>query len=136
MAASYEILASESTVELLGDTTLKDVLEITARSLPSGVVFKVRFPPVINDPGTIATVLGAWGDEYNDLSATPGVVGVAFRQDIDGSDQLKDKLVLTIDSTSGKMQITRDDLPFEWYPAKLKAAIAETRDQLDAIEAQ
>lgn len=133
MASSYEILASESATELVGDQ-LKDVLEISARSLPSGVVFKVRFPPVINDPETIATVLSAWGDEYNDIAAQPGVVGVRFLQDFDASDQVQDKLVVTIDSTSGAMQITRTDIPFEWYPAKMKAAIAETRAQLDAIE--
>lgn len=136
MASNFEILASARVSEYVSPTVSQDVLEVTARALPSGIVFYVRFPPVIDDPVNIAEITGTWAGWLNELNATPGVVSVSWIQDIDASDQIRDRLSVTIDSTDGRMQFTRDDIPLSDSVAQWQAAVAKTRAQLDAIEAQ
>jgi len=136
VAVNYEILASESVEEPVGPTGTREMLQITARAKQSGVAYIVRLPPIISDPESVAVILSAWADEVNDIAAQPGVVSVSWVQDINAQDMYEDKITLVIDSSSGRMQITRDDIPLEWYPARMKEEIAKTRAELDAIEAQ
>jgi hypothetical protein len=127
MAGNYTVVASQSTVEVLDNTTAQDVLEITAQAQPSGVVYSVRFPPVIADPDSIAGILGAWA---------PGVVAVQFTQNINAANQLVDGMAVTVSSSSGRMQFTRYDIPLTDTVEQWQQAVAETRAQLDAIESR
>jgi len=135
MAADYEIVASQSTVEVLDGATAVNVIEISARAVPSNVVFSVRFPPAISDPASISGILAVWAGWYNELAATPGVVAVQFTQNINAANQLVDGMAVTISSTSGRMNFTRYDIPLSGTVAQWQEAVAETRAQLDAIEA-
>lgn len=136
MAGNYQVVASQSTVEVIDNTNAQEVLEITAQAQPSGVVYSVRFPPIIADPDSIAGILGAWADWYNQLAATPGVVAVQFTQNINAANQLEDGMAVTVASSSGKMRFTRYDIPLTDTVAEWQQAVAETRAQLDAIEAR
>lgn len=134
MAGNYEVLAGESTVELVGATDVRDVQQITARAIPSGVVFHMRFTPAEYKPAIVQGLTSSFADQFNNLAAMPHVVGVATIQDIDGVGQIVDKLLITISSSSGKTSITRDDLHFTFDPSLLQNQIAETVANLDAIE--
>jgi hypothetical protein len=136
VAANYAILASESTTETHAGAELRNVFQITAQAVPSGIVFHRRFPPSINDPENIDTILSIWAGWLNELNATPGVVSVQWVQDINAADEIQDRLVVTIDSTDGVMRFTREDIPLSDTVAEWQAAVAQTRAQLDAIEAR
>lgn len=134
MARNYEPLSSEHTVELLGSTDVQDVFQVTARAIPSGVVYHVRFPPVIQDPETIEVVLTEWATQYNALRNLPGVVGVGTLQDVDASGQLNDVTQITVSSDSGKLTQTIDDPNFGAVDDRVRAEVDTAVAQLNAIE--
>jgi hypothetical protein len=133
--ANYEILSGEHTVELLGATDVQDVYQVTARALQSHVVYHVRFPPVIDDPETIAVVLTEWATQYDDLRALPYVVGVGTLQDIDASGQINDITQITVGSASGRLSAVLEDPNFSVVNDAVGSKIAALRAKLDAIEA-
>lgn len=134
MAGGYEILSSETTVELLGATDVQDVFQVTARAQPSGVVFNVRFPPIIDNPQSIRDILGEWAGWYNDLAALPHVAGLVNLQDIDAAGQINDVTQVTVRSTSGKTNYTitvpGEDIGSPKAGDDVAAAVAN----LDALE--
>ena len=73
-AGEYEVLSSETTVELLGVSDVLDVQQVTARALPSNVVFHVRFSGPQFTPTDVAYFLGRFSGYFNALSAIPNVV--------------------------------------------------------------
>lgn len=103
MPANWEPLASQTVSEVISPTKIREVEQITARALPSRVVFYVRLPDILQDPVNTAEIVGLWADWINEVAATPGVVGVTWVQDIDTSDQLEDTIVLTVASSSGTL---------------------------------
>ncbi len=135
MADNYEILASETVPEQVTPTLTRQVDQVTARALPSGIVFYVRYTSVIDDPENVHEIETIWAGWLNELNATPGVVSVQWIQDIDESDQVVDTLNITVDSSSGKMQTTLIGVPTEETVAQWQARVAAARKGLDAVEA-
>lgn len=133
--ANYEPLAGEHTVELLGATDVQDVYQVTARAIPSGVVYHVRFPPVIQDPTTVSVVLTEWATQYNALAAVPGVVGVSTLQDVDAAGQLNDITQITVSSATGRFTAVIEDPNFGAVDSRVMDEINTTIANLNAIEA-
>lgn len=134
MAGDFEVLAGESTVELIGATDVQDVYQVTARALPSGVVYHVRFPPAINDPESIRVILGEWATQYNALVALPGVVGVSTLQDVDAAGQISDVTDVTVRSNSGRLSSTVEIKAFSVVDGNLTDLLAEAVVNLNKIE--
>lgn len=134
MADNYELLSGEHTVELLGATDVQDVYQVTARSVPSGVVYHVRFPPVIQDATSVRDILAAWAGWYNDAAALPGVVGISTLQDVDLSGQLQDVNEVTVRSTSGKLTQTIAVSGEAMGTPKVAELVNAAVAQLNAIE--
>ena len=134
MASNYEILAGENTVQLLGATDVQDIYQVTARAIPSGAVFHVAFPPVIDDPENIAEILGVWAGWYNDAAKLPGVVGVSTLQDVDAAGQINDVNEVTVKSSSGRTNQTIAVSGEDWGTPKVADAVAKAVAQLDALE--
>lgn len=134
MASNYEILSGEHTVELLGTTDVQDVYQVTARSIPSNVVYHVRFPPIIDDPQSIDDILSEWAGWYNEAAALPGVVGVATLQDIDASGQINDLNEITVRSASGRLNQTISVPGTVIGTPELAPLVAAAVSTLNAIE--
>jgi hypothetical protein len=135
LASSYEILSGEHTVELIGATDVQDVYQVTARVIPAGTVFHVRFTPVIDNPDSIRDILTVWAGWYNDIAALPGVVGVSNLQDIDASGQLNDIAEITVRSNSGRLSQTIAVGSDIVGTPKVAPLVASAVDALNAIEA-
>lgn len=135
MAANFETLSGEHTVELLGLTDVQDVYQVTARSLPSNVVYHVRFPPVIQDAESVSVILGEWATQYNALAALPNVVGVATLQDVDASGQINDITQITVSSDDGRFTQTIEDPNFGAVDNRVRAEIAAAVAQVNALAA-
>lgn len=133
MAGDFEVLAAESTVELLGSTDVQDVYQVTARALPSGAVYHVRFPPAINDTESIRVILGEWATQYNALAALPGVVGVSTLQDVDASGQILDITEIVVSAPGGRITRTIEDRNFSYVSDAVKARVADTLAGLSAL---
>jgi hypothetical protein len=135
MAANFESLSGEHTVELLGLTDVQDVYQVTARSIPSNVVYHVRFPPVIQDPESISVILSEWATQYNALSALPGVVGVGTFQDVDASGQINDVTQITVRSDDGRFTQQIEDPNFGAVDDRVRAEVAAAVAQANALAA-
>ena len=136
MASSYEILFSETVPETVTPTIITNVEQITARALPSNIVYYVRLPDILQDPQNTADILDVWAGWLNQLATTPGVRAVVWVQDVDASDMVVDTLDITVASTSGKMQVTLTGVPTEETVSQWQARVRTTRDALDALEAE
>lgn len=139
MATNYTVLSGLTTTELVGTAQTQDVELYTVQAQPSGVVFYVRllilpgyaeFDQVIFD--SLAANLA---DLYNRIAALAHVVGVSMYEDITPSNQITDRLVLTISSTSGRSTITLDDPTFNLDPSYMQGVVNDVVARLDAIEA-
>jgi hypothetical protein len=135
MAANFESLSGEHTVELLGLTDVQDVYQVTARSIPSNVVYHVRFPPVIQDPESISVILSEWATQYNALASLPGVVGVGTFQDVDASGQINDVTQITVRSDDGRFTQQIEDPNFGSVDDRVRAEVAAAVAQANALAA-
>lgn len=139
MAANYNVLSGLTTTELVGATQTQDVELWTVQAQPSGVVFYVRililpgfaeFDQQIFD--SLATNIA---DLYNRIAALAHVTGVSMYEEITPSNQITDRLVLTISSTSGRSTMTIDDPSFNLDPNYMQGVVDGIVARLDAIEA-
>lgn len=139
MAANYTVLSGLTTTELVGATATQDVELYTVQAIPSGVVFYVRLlilPGFTEFEQSVFDSLAAnLADLYNGIAAIPHVIGVSMYEDITPSNQITDRLVLTISSTSGKSSITLDDPSFNLDPNYMTGVVNDVVSRLDAIEA-
>lgn len=134
MADNFQVLSGLTTTQLIGATETQDVELYTVQAKPSGVVFYVRIPTIFLDSGLFDQLAATEADLYNGIAALNHVVGVSMFEDITPSNQISDRLVLTIRSTSGKSTVTRDDTSFNLDPGYMQQVVDGIVAQLDAIE--
>ena len=134
-AGEYEVLSSETTVELLGVSDVLDVQQVTARALPSNVVFHVRFSGPQFTPTDVAYFLGRFSGYFNALSAIPNVVGVTTFEDIDAAGQLQDMMQVTVRSDSGRMSSSLIEQSVGRSLGIMQEEVAQLVSTLDSIEA-
>lgn len=139
----FEVLDSYRTVETLGGLETVDVQRVVVRALPSGVAFGIHFTmdeAKLNDPDLLARATASLARPYalgvDTVVNMPGVAGVYSYSDFTPSQQIEDRWVVTITSTSGNLSTTRD-LPFYTFrhPENFEPILAETRAALDQLEA-
>lgn len=135
MAGNYKVLSGLTTTELIGTTQTQDVELYTLQAMPSGVVFYVRIPNDLLDSNLLDSLASNEADLYNAIAAIPNVAAVSMFEDITPANQISDRLVLTIRSTSGRSTVTRDDPSFNLDPNYMAGVVAGIVQQLDAIEA-
>jgi hypothetical protein len=134
-AGEYEVLASESTVELIGLTDVRDVQQVTARAIPSDIVYHVRFAGSEFTASDVPYFLGRFAGFYNALAAVPGVVGVSTFEDITAAGQLREMMQITVSSTSGRMSANIEEPDRLRTLAFTADLVAQLRAKLDQIEA-
>jgi hypothetical protein len=140
----YQLLGSESTVQVLSPDFARDAQRYTAIAEPSGVVFSLLFAPFeIWSPAAIASQLNLWADRWNANRLVPGVLGIQVTQETDEAGQLKDVAIVTVGSTSGVSTATAVIPETEWNPdvtgttltTSFGDAIRAVVARLDAVEA-
>ena len=149
--AAYQFLTSESTIQVLSPDIVRDAQRISARASRSQVVYSLLFAPYpTDDQGTviwteqlIADQLSYWAGIWDSNSLVRGVAGIALTQSLDAAGQLEDVAIVTVSSTSGNSTTQLVLPPASWLPSvqgttltqSFPDAVAETRAQLDAVEA-
>ncbi len=133
MADNYNVLSALTTTELVGTTQTQDVELYTMQAQPSGVVFYVRLPNSELDAFLLDPIAANLADLYNRIAQIPHVVAVSMYEDITPSNQITDRLVLTITSSNGRLQVTRDDPSFNLDPGYMESVVNGIVSQLDAI---
>lgn len=103
MAASYTIMGSYATVQVTGPATAVDVLRITARTIPSGVVFTANAPYrniVGVQPGDVAGIANVFiaplADGIERMMGSGIVAGAVATEDTDASGLLIDYIDATV----------------------------------------
>ena len=110
MAASYTVLGSYATVQVVSTTSVIDVLRITCRTIPSGVVFSANAPyrniaavPITQahvTPDQVAQIakvfLAPLAVGIERMMGSGEVSGAISEQDIDASGLLIDYISATV----------------------------------------
>lgn len=141
MADNYDVLASTFVDELVAPNLTLQAQEVTARAKPSGVIFPVRVPivdPLLFSGDALAELVREQVDSVativNDYAQAPGFVGMQVFQDVTVANQLQDKEVVTVSSTSGRSTTTIERNFLGQDPQEFAAMVAEARHGLDLIE--
>lgn len=134
MAELYTILSTEPTVEVIPPNKVRPLRLVTARSKPSGIVyfFAVRPPDfVASHVNLIAHDIALYMEK---LADRPGVIDVTVEQSVNPTDTLSQKVVVTVESTSGD---SSGDVTLTWgeaFGADGYKKVAALRAELDKIE--
>jgi hypothetical protein len=96
MAANYTVTSQRPSIQVLGPSSILDVMEVGARTIPSSVDFQVSIPLTTwkqnkadADLGSIASAIeGRLADDY--------IAGAYYTQDLDASGLLKDEIVFLV----------------------------------------
>jgi hypothetical protein len=135
MAEAFQVLGIVPTVELVGQSSTRNVKLITARAEPSGAVFTWVQDPRDFTPANVELIGSGIAEAINAWANLPGVVDVTMYQDVAQSGQLVTYVAATVESASGN---STEDVRLATpagLAAPFKALVAKTRAHLDAIEA-
>jgi hypothetical protein len=94
--ASYSLLASESTVQVLSPTIVNDVVYTTLQTSPSGVIASLPLAQSEFDSGAAGTFLSAFADNIETLMKEPGVIGGQGTQTLDTNGLITDNVSFTV----------------------------------------
>jgi ABC-type polysaccharide transport system permease subunit len=135
MAASFTILGTVPTVELVGSNQTRQVRQITAQALPSQITFSFIVVPGDFIPSHVSLIASTIAAALNARAQVPGVVDINVYQDVNGSGQFVNKAAVTVESTSGnsvvEVQIPYGDI---FDAAAFTKAVRATRATLDEID--
>lgn len=111
-------ISNEPTIQTLGADVVRDASRVTWQAQPSGVVFSLLFPAVVNwTPAQIDQQGELWADRWNQNAAFPGVAGIVVTQQVDAAGNLTDVAQVTVVSTSGLSSNQINVGPAEWNPS-------------------
>jgi hypothetical protein len=97
--ASYALLASESTVQVLSPTLTNDVVYCTILTQPSGVIASMPVPKIAFDSSSARPELTAFANAIEQIMARPEVVAATGEQTIDHNGLLADNVTFTVQYT-------------------------------------
>jgi hypothetical protein len=94
--ASYGLLASESTVQVLSPTVVMDVVYATIVTQPSGVIASIAVPKAEFDAGTAAPLLTDYANNIELMMTQPGVIAGQGTQTIDANGLIEDQVSFVV----------------------------------------
>lgn len=94
--AGYELLASESTVQVLSPTLVNNVVYCTIRTTPSGVIASVPVQESVFNGGQAGPELTAYADNIETIMGRGHVIGGVGTQSIDSNGLLADQIAFTV----------------------------------------
>ncbi len=94
--ASYSLLASQSTVQVLSATVINDVVYCTIQTSPTGVIASIAVSETAFNNNAAAEELGALANGIETIIGRGNVTGGTGVQTIDGSGLLQDQIAFTV----------------------------------------
>jgi hypothetical protein len=95
--ASYTLIASESTVQVISPTIVNDVVYCTIQTSPSNVIASIPVSKTAFDQGQAAPELTAFADNIETIIGRGNVIAGAGAQTIDASGLLQDQVAFTVE---------------------------------------
>ena len=135
MADEYDVLYTRPDVESLGGTNTRAVQVVGARTKPHGVVFELRAPATQSTPDEIAGGLLSLAVTFEGFFAFAGVADVSWYEKVTDAQQLEDRALLYITSSTGYSSNVIDLPYYDWTDEFVGPAVAAMRAYLDKLEA-
>lgn len=134
MADSFEILGAVGTVELVGGTKTQPVRQVTARAIPSAVIFTLVVAASDYTPQKIPLIFGTVADALNKCSEVPGVETINVYQDVNDAGQFVNKVDVGVTSSSGNSDETISVPYGSIFDDRFASLVGKARANMDAIE--
>lgn len=100
MATHYDLLATESKVQVLSPTLTQPVVDATLRSKPTGIIFNYWVDKAVWDAGVAPTLFEAVAGDVEALIAqTPAISGFGF-EDLDANGLLQQFITFVVAATA------------------------------------
>lgn len=137
--ASFVVETQRQDTELVGTSTIRDVMVVGAFTVPSNIYFEVSVPR--QNYGTVIAdaELEIVAESLEQIMRHDAVAGVAYVQDVNAARQIVNIYEITVTSTSGKSSMivtyTGAVVTFATGYDPVAGAIDEARATLDAVEA-
>lgn len=96
MAANYDLVTSQSSIQVLSPTVVQDVVVATIQTKPSRVIASLWIPEAEWGTGGAAGVLANFADNIEQVMASPEVVGATSGQALDASGLLQSEITFTV----------------------------------------
>ena len=101
MAANYTIDSQTQTVQVLGDGTVKDIMDVVLTTIPSGVTMGYFLPLQLWGDPTGDQVLASNAAAVETARNLPNVIGVTVTEDVDVTGYLLHFANVYVASNSG-----------------------------------
>lgn len=113
--ASYSLLASESTVQVLSPTVVNDVVYCTISTSPSAVIASIPVQQTVFNANQGASELTNFANAVEDIMTNKAVIGAVGSQIIDANGLIQDNVTFTVQyvpPSSGSSAVTAEaDVP-------------------------
>lgn len=94
--ASYTLIATESTVQVLSPTVVMDVVYCTIETSPSGVIASLPVSKAEFDAGAVGPLLGSYANDIEELVTYQHVIGGQGTQTIDATGLIQDNVAFVV----------------------------------------
>lgn len=95
--ASYTLLATETTVQVLSPTVTMDVVYATLQTQPSGVICSIALAKIDFDAGTSGPLLTSYANDVEELVNYQHVIGGQGTQTIDANGLIQDQVSFVVE---------------------------------------
>lgn len=99
MAANYNLVTSQSTIQVLSPTVVQDVVAVTIQTVPSLVIATLWVTKEAWDAGTTSNILTAFAANIEQIMASPNVVGATEGESLDASGLLQTEITFVVGYT-------------------------------------
>lgn len=129
MAEQYDVISTELVLEALAPTLTREMVQVTARAKPSGVVYYARLHPDAIEHLQDVVILRDRAIYMNIVSGWPDVAEVAMFTDLTAANEFVDMLTVTV---QGVTDAVTWPLPPIQFPTNINAL--KTRVEAAAAE--
>jgi hypothetical protein len=128
---AYHDLTTRPDVEFLGGNKVRDVIVLSAWTVPHEIYFEARYPAAGWQPSFAKSTAVGYSLTFESLFTLPGVEDVAWTQQETATGFLRDGALIYVQSTSGN---SVDSEASSNQPGFVAAIVAALRKKLDAVE--
>ena len=96
MAANYNLVTSQSTIQVLSPTVVQDVVVITIQTLPSLVIASLWVTQTEWEAGNAAAILSGYAANIEQVMASPKVESASSGPVLDGSGLQATEITFTV----------------------------------------
>lgn len=96
MAVSYQVTSQHPSIQVLGPTSILDVMEVGVRTFPDLVDFQVSIPLTTWKSNAADEIIGPIADAIESRLQDDYVASAFYAQDLDASGLLKDEIVFVV----------------------------------------